>query len=237
MPAYISNTTDKNNHNNFMWKLLHFCLEWLRDYLGVDSFAIILEPRATHRIIYGNNRITCIWEPKEAEIRILKVSKFAMFESPHKVKLQVLKTILEENLPECRVSFEILEPGIRGLRIIWPEDYNIAVDNDSLLINKRKGISPTYSILSILQYKPNWISSGQCKGSEFFYDRMPIVFEDKQLVVYEGVDATYIMNENGLKYLHVPSAKVVVNSKDYITRIIHNGEYSTWFKKVIKYLR
>lgn len=139
---YYPETLEKNSKNKFMWKLLYYCLNWLRDEATTTQVAIIVTSGQSHRIIWGTNSAT--WIPVKSETKPLKpyVSKFSMFEKPNKIKLKSLKRMLEKNLPECVVSWVQLENNIKALKITWPSDVEIQIILDEKYTKERKSISP-----------------------------------------------------------------------------------------------
>lgn len=228
---YYPKALEKSSKNKFMWRLLYYCLDWIRDEVAIAPVTIIVKPGQSHRIIWGDNLTT--WIPEEVEPKVLKlyVSKFSMFEEPNKIKLKSLKKMLEKNLPECIIQWVKLENNIKVLKIIWPTDIEIKVVLDEKHTKERKSISPTYSILSVLKNKGEWITAGYSKNS--FRNRVIIGFKDK--VIYEGKDATYIFNENGLAYIQADNLKKVMKSPDFIGRVVHH-DYEQWSHELELYL-
>ncbi len=232
LPEYIQSTT----RNMIMWKLLNYCLNWVRDEGIEKPVAFIVMPKQPHQILFGKNSITWIPEKIAPQEKTLKVSEWAEIDDPAKVTLKMLKGLLKTNLKECELREIALAPGVKGIEILWPSQLGIKIDEDVKLTKNRKGISPTYSILTVISKKPNWITAGYSKGG-VFKNRLPCGFKDKNVIVYEGLDATYIFNNNGLKYLKANKVKPLRENKDYVHRIDHDeNSYDKWKDELDKYI-
>lgn len=225
----------KSKRNKLMMKLLNYCLDWLRDEIVEEPIAIIVTPKHRHKIIKLNQSV--LWMPEKIEptVRSLKLTQFLDFENPHRVTLKGLKRLMRDNLPECEIGIDKLDNGIKVVRIVWPIDVDLSIDKDIILTTNRMAISPTQSLVTLLTYKPDWISAGYTKSKDSFYKRLPLGFEKKQLVVYEGMGATYIFNNKGLDYLHTQKLEDLKENKHFIECIPHISGYDNWRKIVGKY--
>lgn len=232
LPPHIHSTP----RNMFMWRLLNYCLDWIRDEGIKKPVAFVVMPKQPHQILFGNNSMTWIPEKIESLEKTLKVSEWAEIDDPTQVTLKMLKRLFKDNLKECELREVTLAPGVKGIEILWPSQLRIKVDPDIKLTENRKGISPTYSILTVISKKPNWITAGYSK-SGIFKNRLPCGFKDKNVIVYEGLDATYIFNNNGLKYLKVDRVKPLWVNTDYVHRIEHDeNSYDKWKDELDKYI-
>lgn len=93
----------------------------------------------------------------------------------------------------------------------------------------RQSMSNVFCILTVLSKKPNWISAEVSKGTDVFACSLPLGFEEKGIVIYEGKDATYVL-KNGLRHSKEKRKKALWEHKDYIRRIAHDTGYENWKK-------
>ena len=107
------------------------------------------------------------------------------------------------------------------MEISWPTDFEIYVEDNKEFITGRKSMSKAFFILSVLSKKPNWISAQVSNGSDVFADSLPLGFDEKEIVIYEGKGATYIL-KNGLAHSKAQCKKSILQHNDCVKRIILN---------------
>ena len=227
---------DDTTIRRLMRRLLIFCLDWFRDEeLGeYDNAVIIVKKGHAPQISYGINSIS--YRPAKIEIqeKYISTKEWEKINNPRKVTLETLEELFEKYLGECSIK-RIKKYEHTVLEIIWPPDFDIYIDDNKEFITGRKSMSKVFCILSVLSKKPDWISAQVSKGSDVFADSLPLGFDEKGIVIYEGKDATYVLR-NGLGHSKAQSRKVLLQHKDCLKHIIHNTGYENWKKELEKVL-
>ena len=220
----------------FMRRLLIFCLDWFRDEELGDYEDAVIVVRKGHapQISYGINSV--IYEPVKIEEKKKHISTkdWEKINVPKKVTLQILEELFEKYLEECEIR-RVEKDGYPVLEIIWPETFDIQVEDNKEFIKGRKSMSNVFCILTVLSKKPDWIGAQISRGTDIFVDNLPLGFDEKGIVIYEGKNATYVLR-NGLKYSKAQSKKVLLENRDCLKRIMHNTGYENWKKEVEKVL-
>lgn len=114
---------------------------------------------------------------------------------------------------------------------MWTTDLEIYVEDNKEFIIGRKSMSKVFCILSMLSKKPDWISAQVSKGNDVFADSLPLGFDEKGIVIYEGKGAMYILR-NELGHSKVQSKKSILQHKDCAKCIVHNIGYENWKKEL-----
>lgn len=227
---------DDTTLRKFMRRLLLFCLDWFRDEeLGEYNDALIIVRKGhAPQISYGISSASYVPGKIEEKRKHISTKDWEEFDSPRKVTLQILEELFEKYLEECTIK-RIKKGEYTVLEIIWPERFDLQVNDNKEFITGRQSMSKVFCILSVLSQKPDWISAQVSRGNDVFADSLPLGFDEKGLVIYEGKDATYILR-NGLEHSKAQSKKVLLQHKDCLKRIIHNTGYENWKKELEKVL-
>lgn len=227
---------DDTTIRKFMRRLLIFCLDWFRDEeLGEYNDALIIVRKGhAPQISYGIS--SAIYEPAriEEKRKMISTKDWEKINAPRKVTLQILEELFEKYLEDCTVK-RIKKGQYSILEITWPEGLEIQVNDNKEFITGRQSMSKVFCILSVLSQKPDWISAEVSSGRDAFADSLPLGFDERGIVIYEGKDATYILR-NGLEHSKAQSRKVLLQHKDCLERIPHNTGYENWKKELEKVL-
>ena len=216
----------------FMRRALIFCLDWFRDEeLGqYDDAVIVIRKGHAPQISYGINSIS--YRPAKIELqeKYISTKEWKEINNPRKVTLKILEELFEKYLGECTIK-RVKKGEYTVLQVMWPTDLDIYVEDNKEFITGRKSMSKVFCILSVLSKKPDWISAQVSKGSDVFADSLPLGFDEKGIVIYEGKGATYILR-SGLEHSKVQSKKLILQHKDCVKRIVHNTGYENWKKEL-----
>ncbi len=220
-----------NKVTRFIYSLLFFCLDWLRDeeLNENESMTILVQYKKPATIIY--DRGSARYYPIENIERTLNLSDWKQLEKGGRLSVTQFKKLINRYLPECGVAYSSFQ-GKRGIAFEWPLDFKVSINRDIELKTIRKGFSPTQSILGILIKKPDWLGSNICKRA--FKNRVVMYFKDKKLIFFEGEGATYIFNENGMQYTDISHTDIAKESIDLVKIIKHNMGYESWNQEVQK---
>ncbi len=220
-----------NKVTRFIYSLLFFCLDWLRDeeINENESMTILVQYKMPATIIY--DRGSARYYPIESKERTLNLSDWKQLEKGGKLSIAQFKKLINRYLPECSIIDSYFK-GKQGVEFEWPLDFKVSINRDIELKTIRVGFSPTQSILGILIKKPDWLGSNICKRA--FRNRVVMYFKDKKLIVFEGEGATYIFNENGMQYTNIRDTAIARESIDLVKRIEHGTVYESWEQDIKK---
>lgn len=233
-PATI--VKDDTTIRKFMRWVLISALEWFRDEeLGEYQDAMIVVRKGyTPQIYYGMNFIS--YQPAKIEeaIKRINTKDWNALNSPRKVTLEKLEQLFGKYLEECELE-RIEKCGYTVLNLTWTNEIEIKVIDNDAFVSGRQSMSKAYCILTVLSKQPNWIGAEITKGNKAFLDSLPIGFDEKNKVIYEGKGSTYI-TRNGLIYSQEKSRIAFQKNKDCLKEIKHNIGYENWEKALYKYL-
>ena len=228
---------DDTTIRKFMRWVLMSALEWFRDEeLGDYQDAMIIVRKGyASQIYYGMNSVS--YEPAKIEERTkwINTKDWNALNSPRKVTLEKLEELFEKYLDECDIG-RSQKYGYTVLEITWPKEIEIKVFDNDAFVKGRQSMSKAYCILTVLSKHPDWIGAEITKGNKAFAESLPIGFDKKDKVIYEGKDATYV-TRNGLMYSQAKSRTEFQKNRDCLKVIKHNIGYENWEKDLEKQLK
>lgn len=217
--------------SKFIHQVLAFCLRWIRDEELQDGEELIIYVRKNESPMVFYNKGSVSYRPYQEHQRQLQLSEWKGLEKGGRIKLDKLEKLLRKHLPEC--NCKVVEyKGVKMLSLDWNPNVSFSINKDIAITDTREGISVSYCILSGLILKPDLIGSRICTNS--FKEKMVLVFKNKNAIVLEGKGASYILTQEGWRYLNVKSVDILQGSEVLRARIPHDKGYDNWFETLIK---
>lgn len=166
----------------------------------------------------------------------LNASQFRLLEDIRKLPIEMLARILIYLVPVLKLEKEEIKGKVEGLKLKWPEiDIRYEDIRYEGIKIRRESISVAEGIMYMLTHKPDWICKGSKSGN--FADRLIMGFEDKGIVIYEGLGATYKTLEDGLKYYDTKEKLKNIRKKADVEYVCHTSKekwlsrFEQWFPK------
>ena len=192
-------STYRKNEDKILMRWLFWLLTWLSSKITHNDEQIVVVLTKEHPPTFYRSFSSIKYVPPETTVEkvTLKTSHWNDLKRVETLKLESLKSLLEEYVPGIVVDIGIVQDGIKGLSINWGQ---IRVDfrEDDRGKKGEKRIPEPYRVLTFLSKNPSYI----VKGRNSFKNKLGMKLDREEKVVYVGSGATYIFNKNGFKYIN-----------------------------------
>ncbi|MDA3733589.1 hypothetical protein PBV87_19100 [Niameybacter massiliensis] len=192
-------STYRKNEDTLLMRWLLGLLNWLsRKITNNDEHIIIVLTKEQPPTFYRTfSSITYVPPETTIEKVTLKTSQWHELKTIENLKLERLKSLIEQYVPGIEVCIGEVHEGIIGLIINWGQIKVDFIEDDKGGENQKR-IPEPYRVLTFLSKNPSCI----VKGRNSFKNRLGMKLDEEEKVVYVGEGATYIFNKNGFKYIN-----------------------------------
>lgn len=188
--------------------------------VSTDKVQVLIEPHTLEEKKYfirhgiRSQRIT------------LTANQYRKLENIKELTIEEFSRILLSLIPQLVVKHTMIQGIVEGIQIEWPEiDIKYEDIRYEGIKHNREYVSVVEGIMYMLTFKPNWICKGSKSGN--FSDRLIMGFDDKKMVIYEGIGATYKILKDGLKYYNTQEKLKDIRKKIGVDYICHTSK-SKW---------
>lgn len=191
-------STYRKNEDTLLMKWLLGLLNWLSSKINNNNEQVVIVLTKEHSPTFYRTFSSITYVPPETIIEkvILKTSEWNELRRIETLKLERLKSLIEEYVPGVEVQIGVVQEGINGLIINWGQVKVDFIENDKGREGEKR-IPEPYRVLTFLSKNPSCI----VKGRNSFRNKLGMKLDREEKVVYVGAGATYIFNKNGFKYI------------------------------------